>query len=85
MKVSACAPTATWVAGVFNIIPALAFLGILGVYSLYPLYTGIAALMKPAGGQGSELHDRRHRLCDHRLDRHFRHHGDAVRRDVVAD
>lgn len=48
MKVSACAPTATWVAGVFNIIPALAFLGILGVYSLYLLSTGIAALMKPA-------------------------------------
>ena len=32
----------------FNIIPALAFLGILGVYSLYLLSTGIAALMKPA-------------------------------------
>ncbi|MFY9602401.1 MAG: hypothetical protein WAR02_19390, partial [Pseudolabrys sp.] len=35
------------VAGVFNIIPALAFLGILGLYSLYLLHTGIAALMKP--------------------------------------
>jgi hypothetical protein len=48
MKVSAYAPTAAWVAGVFNIIPALAFLGILGLYSLYLLYTGIVALMKPA-------------------------------------
>ena len=48
MKVSAYAPTAAWVAGVFDIIPALAFLGILGLYSLYLLHTGIAALMKPA-------------------------------------
>jgi hypothetical protein len=48
MKVSAYAPTAAWVAGVFKIIPALAFLGILGLYSLYLLYTGIAILMKPA-------------------------------------
>jgi hypothetical protein len=47
MKVSAYAPTAAWVAGVFNIIPALAILGILGLYSLYLLYTGIAVLMKP--------------------------------------
>jgi hypothetical protein len=48
MRVSAYAPTAAWVAGVFNIIPALAFLGILGLYSLYLLHTGIVALMKPA-------------------------------------
>jgi hypothetical protein len=48
MRVSAYAPTAAWVAGVFNIIPALAFLGIiLGLYRLYLLHTGIAALMKP--------------------------------------
>jgi hypothetical protein len=47
MRVSAYAPTAAWVAGVFNIIPALALLGILGLYSLYLLHTGIAALMKP--------------------------------------
>ena len=48
MKVSAYAPIAAWVAGVFKIIPALAFLGIMGLYSLYLLYTGIAVLMKPA-------------------------------------
>ena len=48
MKVSAYAPTAAWVAGVFKIIPALAFLGILGLYSLYLLHSGIVALMKPA-------------------------------------
>ncbi len=47
MKVSAYAPTAAWLAGVFNIIPALAILGILGLYSFYLLHTGIAALMKP--------------------------------------
>jgi hypothetical protein len=48
MKVSAYAPTAAWVAGAFNLIPALGFLAILGLYSLYLLYTGIAALMRPA-------------------------------------
>lgn len=48
MRVSAYTPTAAWVAGVFNIIPALGFLGILGLYSLYLLYTGIDSLMKPA-------------------------------------
>jgi hypothetical protein len=48
MKVSAYAPTAAWVASVFNILPALSFLAILGLYSLYLLYTGIAALMRPA-------------------------------------
>jgi Yip1 domain len=48
MKVSAYAPTAAWLAGVFNILPALSFLSILGLYSLYLLYTGISALMKPA-------------------------------------
>ena len=47
MRVSAYAPTAAWIAGVFNIIPALAFLGILGLYSLYLLHTGIAVLMNP--------------------------------------
>ena len=47
MRISAYTPTAAWVAGVFNIIPALSFLGILGLYSFYLLYTGIAALMRP--------------------------------------
>jgi hypothetical protein len=47
MKVSAYAPTAAWIAGVFNIIPALAILGILGLYSLYLLHTGIVSLMRP--------------------------------------
>ncbi len=47
MKVSAYAPTAAWLAGVFGIIPMLSVLSILGLYSLYLLHTGIAALMKP--------------------------------------
>jgi hypothetical protein len=47
MKVAAYAPTAAWVAGVFNIIPFLGILGILGLYSLYLLHIGLAALMKP--------------------------------------
>ena len=51
MRVSAFAPTAAWICGVFNIIPALAILGILGLYSLYLLHTGIVALMKPPAGK----------------------------------
>src|SRR4029078_6815808 len=47
MRVSAYAPTAAWVAGVFNIIPLLSFLSILGLYSFYLLYTGITGLMRP--------------------------------------
>ncbi len=47
MRVSAYAPTAAWVAGVFSIVPFLSILGILGLYSIYLLHTGIVALMKP--------------------------------------
>jgi hypothetical protein len=47
MRVSAYAPTAAWVVGVFNLIPALGFLAILGLYSFYLLHTGLAALMRP--------------------------------------
>jgi hypothetical protein len=48
MRVSAYAPTAAWLAGVFNIIPFLGILGLLGLYSFYLLHTGLAALMRPA-------------------------------------
>lgn len=51
MKVSAYAPTAAWLAGIFGIIPALSLLGILGLYSFYLLHTGIGALMRPAAGK----------------------------------
>jgi hypothetical protein len=46
LKVSAFAPTAAWLAGVFNILPALSILSLLGLYSLYLLYTGLAPLMR---------------------------------------
>jgi len=47
MRVAAYSPTAAWVVGVFNIIPALGVLGILGLYSIYLLHTGLTALMRP--------------------------------------
>ncbi len=47
MKVSAYAPTAAWIAGIFSLIPALSILSVLGgLYSLYLLYTGLPALMR---------------------------------------
>lgn len=47
LKVAAFFPTASWVAGIFAIIPALSILAVLGgLYSLYLLYTGLAPLMK---------------------------------------
>lgn len=45
-KVAAYAPTALWVASIFNIIPMLSILSILGLYSLYLLYVGLPELMK---------------------------------------
>jgi len=47
MRVSSYAPTASWLVGVFGLIPVLGFLAILGLYSIYLLHTGIAALMRP--------------------------------------
>lgn len=47
MRVSAYAPTAAWLTGIFNLIPFLGFLSILGLYSLYLLHTGLVALMRP--------------------------------------
>jgi Yip1 domain len=46
LKVAAYASTAAWVAGIFSLIPALAFLQILALYSVYLLYLGLPALMK---------------------------------------
>jgi hypothetical protein len=47
LKVAAYSYTAAWVAGIFNLIPALALLGLLaGLYSLYLLYLGLPVLMK---------------------------------------
>lgn len=47
IKVAAYCATASWVAGIFNIIPMLAILAIIGaIYSLYLLYIGLPILMK---------------------------------------
>ena len=45
-KVAAYSFTASWLAGIFGILPALSFLSILGLYSLYLIYTGLPILMK---------------------------------------
>jgi hypothetical protein len=46
LKVAAYSYTASWVAGIFALIPGLRFLMILGVYGLYLLYLGLPVLMK---------------------------------------
>ena len=46
LKVAAYSSTASWVAGIFALIPGLRFLAILGIYSLYLLYLGLPVLMK---------------------------------------
>lgn len=45
-KLVAYGGTASWLAGVFSLIPMLGLFGILGLYSLYLYYTGAAPLMK---------------------------------------
>ena len=48
-KVAAYSPTASWVAGLVMIIPALGIIALLGaLYSLYLLYVGLPKLMRPA-------------------------------------
>ena len=46
LKLAAYSMTASWLAGIFGLIPALSFLAILGLYSLYLLYLGLPVLMK---------------------------------------
>jgi hypothetical protein len=46
LKVAIYACTASWVAGIFVVIPALGILGLTGLYSLYLLYAGLPVLMK---------------------------------------
>ncbi|OGU61010.1 MAG: hypothetical protein A2V66_09690 [Ignavibacteria bacterium RBG_13_36_8] len=42
MKVVVFAYTASWIGGIFSIIPALSFIGLLaGIYSLYLMYVGL--------------------------------------------
>lgn len=46
-KVAAYASTASWVAGVFSLVPALAIIGLLGaLYSLFLLFKGLPVVMK---------------------------------------
>ena len=45
-KLVAYGATASWIAGVFGLIPALSVFGLLGLYSLYLLYTGVTPMMK---------------------------------------
>jgi len=46
MKLVAYGATASWLAGVFGLIPSLALFGLLGLYSLYLYYTGATPMMK---------------------------------------
>lgn len=46
LKVAAYSGTASWVAGIFFLIPSLSMLSILGIYSLYLLFVGLPILMK---------------------------------------
>jgi Yip1-like protein len=46
LKVAAYSSTASWIAGIFALIPGLRLLSILGLYSLYLLYLGLPVLMK---------------------------------------
>ena len=46
MKVAVYGSTASWLAGVFGIVPLLGILAILGLYSLFLVYRGIPVLMK---------------------------------------
>ncbi len=45
-KVAVYASTASWVAGVFQLVPMVSALAIIGIYSLYLLYLGLPKLMK---------------------------------------
>ena len=47
MKVSVYAATASWIGGVFSLIPPLGFIGVIfSLYSLYLLYLGLTPVMK---------------------------------------
>ncbi|MCB2074156.1 MAG: YIP1 family protein [Novosphingobium sp.] len=45
-KLVAYGSTAAWLAGVFNLVPALSVFGLLGLYSIYLYYSGATPLMK---------------------------------------
>lgn len=45
-KLVAYGSTASFLAGIFGLVPSLGFFGLLGLYSIYLYYTGATALMK---------------------------------------
>jgi len=45
-KLVAYSATASWLAGIFELIPGLGLLSLLGLYSFYLFYTGLPVLMK---------------------------------------
>jgi hypothetical protein len=51
LKLVAYASTASWLAGVFALIPGLGILGILGLFSLYLFYLGLPVMMKCPPGK----------------------------------
>lgn len=46
MKLVAYGATASWLAGIFGLVPQLALFSLLGLYSLYLIYTGATPMMK---------------------------------------
>jgi Yip1 domain len=46
LKLAAYSSTASWLAAIFGLVPALSPLALLGLYSLYLLYLGLPVLMK---------------------------------------
>jgi len=46
LKVAAYSLTASWLSGIFLLVPMLSILSIVGLYSLYLLYLGLPILMK---------------------------------------
>ena len=46
LKVAAYSLTASWLSGIFLLVPMLSILSIVGLYSLYLLYLGLPVLMK---------------------------------------
>ena len=54
LKTAAYSSTASWVAGIFTLVPGLRVLAILGLYSIYLLYLGLPVTMKaPADRAGA--------------------------------
>ena len=46
MKLAVYSPTASWLAGIFAVLPPLAVLGLLGLYSIYLFYLGVPVVTK---------------------------------------